>query len=85
MDKQDSIFKQDNSPNLSNLYLSLRYRPIRQLSLSFSYSARQNVIYYETYKDIVGRLLEAATLQGYMLQVSYQFVKNISHWCKYRV
>ena len=78
LDKQDSIFKQDNSPNLSNLYLSLRYRPIRQLSFSFSYSARQNVIYYETYKDIVDRLLEAATLQGYMLQISCQPVKNIS-------
>jgi hypothetical protein len=78
MDKQDSIFKQDNSPTLSNLYLSLRYRPIRQLSFSLSYSARQNVIYYETYKDIVDRLLEAATTQGYMLQISYQPVKNIS-------
>jgi hypothetical protein len=78
MNKQDSTFKQDNSPKLTNLYLSLRYRPIRQLSFSFSYSARQNIIYYETYKNIVDQLLEAATIQGYTLQINCQPLKNIS-------
>ncbi len=74
----DTTYKKDYSPRLSNVYLSLRYRPFRQLSLSVSYSARENVIYYETYKTIVDRLLESATVQGYSFQVSYQPVKLLS-------
>jgi len=74
----DTTYKKDYSPRLSNVYLSLRYRPFRQLSISVSYSARENVIYYETYKTIVDRLLESATVQGYSFQVSYQPVKLLS-------
>ena len=75
---KDTVYKLDNTPYLSNLYLSLRYKPIRQLSLTLSYSNRQNVIYYETYKDIVDRLLEAATVQGFIFQINYQPVKLLS-------
>ena len=64
--------------NLTNLYLSLRYRVIRQLSLSISYSARQNIIYYETYKDFLERLLDHETLQGWRFQINYRPVKNLS-------
>ena len=78
MDTQDSTLKQDNTPSLTNLYLSLRYRPIRKLSFSVSYSSRQNIIYYETYKDIVERLLEETALQGFTFQVNYQPVKKLS-------
>ena len=76
--RNDTTYPQNNSPHLSNLYLSLRYRPIRQLSLTLSYSNRQNVIYYETYKDIVDRLLEAATVQGFIFQINLQPVKLLS-------
>jgi hypothetical protein len=75
---KDTTYKQDNSPVLSNLYLSLRYKPIRQLSLSVSYSNRQNVIYYETYKSLVDRLLEAATVQGFTFQINYAPIKLLS-------
>jgi hypothetical protein len=75
---KDTTYTKDNSPVLSNLYLSLRYKPVRQLSLTVSYSNRQNVIYYETYKDIVDRLLEAATVQGFIFQINYQPVKLLS-------
>jgi hypothetical protein len=68
----------ENTFNLTNLYLSLRYRVIRQLSLALSYSARQNIIYYETYKDFVERLLESETLQGWRFQINYRPVKNLS-------
>ena len=67
-----------SSFNLSNLYLMLRYRPIRKLSLSLSYSARQNIIYYETYKDFVDRLIDEATLQGYKFQINYRLFKRLS-------
>ncbi|MCX6305756.1 MAG: hypothetical protein NT040_12405 [Bacteroidetes bacterium] len=75
---KEATYKKDNSPTLSNLYLSLRYRPFRKLSLSVSYSTRQNVIYYETYKDIVSTLLAAASVQGLTFQVNYQPVRLIS-------
>ncbi|MEZ5082328.1 MAG: hypothetical protein R2750_02570 [Bacteroidales bacterium] len=80
--EMDLYKKVDNNPestfNLTNLYLSLRYRVIKQLSLGLSYSARQNIIYYETYKDFVERLLETETLQGWRFQVNYRPVKFLS-------
>jgi hypothetical protein len=68
----------ENTFNLSNLYLSLRYRVIKQLSLALSYSARQNIIYYETYKDFIERLLEKETLQGWRFQISYRPIRNLA-------
>jgi hypothetical protein len=39
--------------------------------LSVSYSARQNIVYYETYKSYLDKLLESETQQGYLFQVTY--------------
>lgn len=75
---EDSSFKPDNSPKLSNLFVSLRYRPVRVLSVSVSYSERQNVIYYETYKDIVQSLLEQATVKGWVIQANVFPGKNVN-------
>lgn len=75
---QDSTLTQDNSPNLSNVYVSLRYKLLKQLSVSLSYSARQNIVYYETYKNIIDQLLDESTLQGYMLQLNYRPIKNLA-------
>ncbi|MEI8047622.1 MAG: hypothetical protein WCI92_09605 [Bacteroidota bacterium] len=75
----DTTYTQNNTPTLSNFYVSLRYKIIKQLSLSISYSERQNIIYYETYyKNIIDQLLEAATMKGYMFQVSYRPGKKIT-------
>ncbi len=63
---------QDSKPRLTGIYLMVRYRPVRKLSVSASYSARKNVIYYETYKSIVDRLLAKDALQGYRLSVTYR-------------
>ncbi len=71
-DQKSNIF------NLSNAYLMLRYRIIKQLSVSVTYSSRNNVIYYETYKDIVERLMETTSLQGFMLQINSNPIKNLS-------
>lgn len=67
----------ENTFNLSNAYLSLRYRIIRQLSLGISYSSRQNVIYYETYKDFVERLLENEALQGWRFRINARPARNL--------
>jgi len=68
----------DNSPKLSNLYLSLRYRFKSKASFSLSYSTRQNIIYYETYKSYIDQLLAAETTQGYLLQANYRPFKKLS-------
>ena len=67
-----------NTLNLSNAYLSLRYRIIRQLSLGISYTSRQNIIYYETYKDFVERLLENEALQGWRFRINARPVKYLA-------
>lgn len=74
----DSSLVQDNSPFLTNLYLSLRYRPGRNLSMALSYSARNNIIYYETYKDYLERLLEQQTSNGYLFQISWRLNQRLN-------
>ena len=74
----DSSYKSSGVPKLSNLYLSLRYRVIRQLSFSLSYSAMNNIIYYETYKSFIDKMLEYETSQGYLFQVYAQPAKRLS-------
>jgi len=73
--KVDDI--KENTFDLSNTYLSLRYRIIRPLSIGLSYSARNNLIYYETYKDFVERLLENETLQGWRFRINYRPAKYL--------
>jgi len=75
---QDSSYKPSSNPRLTNLYLSLNYRVIKQLTLSLSYSAMQNVIYYETYKSYLDKLLDPATLQGYIFQVVYRPINKLA-------
>ena len=70
-DTQETVF------DLTNTYLSLRYRIIRPLSIGLSYSARNNIIYYETYKDFLERLLDTETLQGWRFRVNYRPAKYL--------
>ena len=49
------------SPSFTSLYISLRYRMFKKLTLFTSFDTRKNVIYYETFKDYADRLLEEAT------------------------
>lgn len=64
--------------SLTSLYLSLRYRFSRQLSVFASYDARKNVIYYETFKNYLDQMLEDATRQGYQFRVNFNPGKLIS-------
>jgi len=67
-----------NTVSLTSLYLSLRYRFSRQLSVFASYDARKNVIYYETFKNYLDQMLEDATRQGYQFRVNYNPGKMIN-------
>jgi hypothetical protein len=66
------------SPSLTNLYLSLRYRVSKKVSVSVSYTNRQNIIYYETYKSMLDQLLAEQTTQGYQLQLTVRPVNKLS-------
>jgi len=67
-----------NTFSLTGIYLSLSYRPGRNLSISGSYDARKNVIYYETYKTYVDRILENELRQGFRLQASYRITRDLT-------
>jgi hypothetical protein len=69
---------ESNTLRLSNIYLTLRYRFSRKLSFSASYDARSFIIYYETDKNAIDRLLEEATRQGLRLQINYQPFRMLS-------
>ncbi|MBK7132869.1 MAG: hypothetical protein IPH69_08665 [Bacteroidales bacterium] len=70
--------KTNNNLSLTGLYISLSYRPSGKLSFSGSYDARKNVIYYETYKTFVDRILENELRQGFRLQGSYRITTDLS-------
>jgi len=54
-----------NTLNLTSTYISLRYRPWKQLSMSLSYDARKNIYYYETFKNQIDSILDKTTRQGF--------------------
>lgn len=70
--------KPKNTFNVSGLYASIRYRPFDKLSLFASYDARKNIIYYETYKNLIDQLLEDETRQGFRVNFNYRPLKKIT-------
>ena len=62
----------------SSLYASVRYRASRKLSLSASYDARKNIIYYETYKNFIDQLLEDEMRQGLRFSFNYRPMKKVT-------
>jgi hypothetical protein len=67
-----------NDFDLTSLYLSLSYRPFRNLSLSLSFDERKNVYYFETYKNRIDSLLENEMRQGIRFRFNYRPVKNLT-------
>ena len=51
--------------SLTGIFTSINYFPDRALSFSFSYDARKDVIYYETYKSFADSLIQNETRQGF--------------------
>jgi hypothetical protein len=66
-----------NTFNPTGLYLSLRYRIASSLTISGSYDARKNVMYYETYKSYIDRILESEIRQGFRLQANYSITRDL--------
>ena len=63
--------------DLTGLYISLRYKILRNLTLWGSYDARKNIIYYETYRTFFDRILETELRQGFRLQANYRIAKDL--------
>ena len=61
-----------NTLRLTNLLVSLRYRLSRNWRVSASYDNRKNIIYYESYKSFIDRLIEDETRQGLRFGVNYR-------------
>lgn len=64
--------------NLTSLYTLLRYRASQNFSFSVSYDLRNNIIYYETYKNFLDQLIEEETRQGLHASVNYRISKFVS-------
>lgn len=47
-----------NSPRLTNLYVSARYRFNRKVNAALSYDSRKRIIYYKTYETDIEELLD---------------------------
>jgi hypothetical protein len=69
--------KIQNTFDLTGLYLSLRYRLTNNLTITGSYDARKNVLYYETYKTLIDSVLINETRKSLRLQVNYRITKNL--------
>lgn len=66
-----------NTFDLTSLYLSLRYRPVSNLSLSVSYDARKNIYYYETFKNQIDSIIDRETRQGMRFNFNYKPFKKL--------
>ena len=68
-----------NNPRLTNLYVSARYRPGRRLSFMLSYDARKRIIFYETLRTEVERLLaDDEHRQGIRGRINFKPFKYIN-------
>jgi hypothetical protein len=63
--------------DLTGLYFSASYRLSSKFSVSGSYDARKNVVYYETYKTFVDRIVETEMRQGFRLQGSFRITRDL--------
>ena len=68
----------NNALSLSSAYISLRWRPSRKLSFAGSFDARKNVIYFETYKNFIDRLIEQESRQGFRFRFNFRPFKYLT-------
>jgi hypothetical protein len=63
--------------SITGMYMSLRINMVKKLSLTGSYDARKNVIYYESYKTFTDRLLRNELRQGFRLNANWRINGNM--------
>lgn len=70
--------KLQNSLRPTSIFLSLHYRVSRKLSISSSYDARKNVIYYESFKNFIDQLIDQESRQGARVRFTYRPIKYLT-------
>jgi len=71
--------KPQNTFSLTGFYVSARYRILKSLTLYGSYDARKNLVYYETYKTFIDRIMETELRQGFRLQANYRITGDLTY------
>lgn len=64
-----------SSFDLTSIYLLLRYNLTKKITITGSYDIRNNVIYYETFKNYLDRLIEQETRQGFSANLNWRMGK----------
>jgi len=64
--------------DLTSAYVSMRYKPFDNLSLSLSYDARKNIYYYETFKNQIDSIIDRETRQGLRFNFNYRPFKKVT-------
>lgn len=68
-----------SSARLTNLFLSARYRLNKKTSLSISYDTRKRILYYETFRNEIDRLLnDDDTRQTIRTRLNSRVLKNVT-------
>ena len=67
-----------NTLSLTNFFVSLNYRFSKKISISTSYDARNNTIYYESFKNYIDQLIEDETRQGLRLGLNLRPIKLLT-------
>jgi hypothetical protein len=70
-------YTSENTFNPTGLYISLRYKMTKNFDITGSYDARKNIMYYETYKSYIDRILEKEMRQSYRLSANYRITNNL--------
>ena len=66
-----------NTFSLTGIFTSINYYPDKAVSFSFSYDARKDVIYYETYRSFADSIIENQTRQGFRAGVNLRPIDNL--------
>ena len=76
--------KSSVDPRLTNLFVSLRYKFSRKLDLTVSYDSRKQVIFFETLRTEVERLLEDdEARQGIRVRLNFRPIRLVSTGVSY--
>ncbi len=68
----------NNDVRLTNLYASARYRFNRKIDLTLSYDSRKRILYYETFKTEIERLLDDdIARQGLRVRLNVRPIKYV--------
>jgi hypothetical protein len=66
-----------NTFSLTGIFTSVNYYPDKAVSFSFSYDARKDVIYYETYRSFADSIIENQRRQGFRAGVNLRPINNL--------